>query len=128
MKKALLLLVIPFGLSLSASAQTQPNPEYYQPTKLQEAPGSQAEEYVQVLLTPTDWGKSYKVRLEFGDRIVSINQYLKTDAKEERSFPTTVAVMNLMNEQGWEFLNFIPDTDGKFDYRRFLMKRKIVKA
>lgn len=128
MRKIAALLCIVSGLSLTVSAQTQPNPEYHQPTAPQEARGTQTEEYVQVFLTPIDWGKSYKVRLEFGDRITDIHQYLKSSTKEGRVFPTTVAVMNLLNEYGWEFVSFIPDSEGKTTPERFLMKRKLVKA
>ena len=55
-----------------------------------------------------------------------IEKYLKSETKKERAYPTTVAVMNALNEMGWEFVHFIPDAEGKLDRDRFLMKRKIV--
>ncbi|WP_439882119.1 hypothetical protein ACSX1A_02935 [Pontibacter sp. MBLB2868] len=128
MKKATTLLSIALGLSLSASAQTPQQTEYYKLSSSDKVSVAQSEEYLQVSLAPTDWGKNYKARLEFADKTISIEEYIKSETKKERTYPTAVAVMNALNEMGWEFAGYIPDSEGRTAPERFLMKRKIVKA
>ena len=61
MKKTFTLSLI--GLALSLAAQAQDQPEYYKPTEYRQATGNPSEEYVEVRLSPTDWGRNYNVLL-----------------------------------------------------------------
>ena len=128
MKKMITLSLAGIALCIATQAQVQQQTEYYKPATATKSNGSATEEYVQVELSPTDWGKNYKAKLEFADKTMTIEEYLQKDLKNKHEYPTTVAVMNALNQLGWEFVNYIPDAEGKLDRHRFLMKRKLVRA
>lgn len=126
MKKTIILSLVSLALSMSAHAQDQP--EYHKAASTRQASATATEEYMLVSLSATNWGKSYKAELEFADKTMSIEEYIKTDTKKKHEYPTTVAVMNALNQLGWEFVNYIPDAEGKLDRDHFLMRRKLIGA
>ena len=119
MKKAFTLLLLASSLSFNVQAQEQ----HVTQTQAQH----HTEEYLSVTIYGNLLRKKLEVHLDSGEG-ESPKNYIRNANGEKQEFASVIAVMNHLNAQGWEFINFIPDTDGKSDYRRFLMKRKVVKA
>ncbi|MEJ8804497.1 hypothetical protein [Pontibacter sp. H249] len=116
MKKAFTLMLLASSLSFTAQAQEHPVTQ----AQVQNYP----EEYLNVVVYGNTLRKKLEVQLDAGEG-ESPKNYIRDADGKKREFASVVAVMNYLNTQGWEFVEYTPDSDGKHDYRRFLMKRHV---
>ncbi|ARS34749.1 hypothetical protein [Pontibacter actiniarum] len=115
MKQTLVLLLLAFGLNLTAQAQGQAPAE---------PPGqvnSQTYEYVKVFVQSKLIRNGYTANLING-RSDDGNSIVDATGKTQE-FSSTEAILNHLGSQGWEFVAYVPDDEGKLSPRRYLMRR-----
>ncbi|HEY4650769.1 MAG TPA: hypothetical protein VIG72_05110 [Pontibacter sp.] len=113
MKKIIVLLAVLCCTYSSLLARQQPK---------QQGTAITTVEYVRVHISPFLLRKNYTAHLSYGWGNHTSDHI--TDASGKKmEFPNPTGVLNYMGSQGWEFVAYIPDDDGKLSDRVFLMKR-----
>ncbi|NEM97643.1 hypothetical protein [Pontibacter burrus] len=111
----LLLLIIGLGFSISNFAQAQTNTQTTSVSPV---------EYVRVQVSPFLLRKNYTAYLNFG-RADGTSDHIKDASGNKIEFSAPTGVLNYLGTQGWEFVAYIPDDDGKLSDRIFLMCRSV---
>lgn len=111
----LLLLIIGLGYSINNFAQAQTNTQNTSVSPV---------EYARVQVSPFLLRKNYTAYLNYG-RADGTSDHIKDATGNKLEFSTPTGVMNYLGTQGWEFVAFIPDDDGKLSDRVFLMRRPV---
>ncbi|WP_162428538.1 hypothetical protein [Pontibacter pudoricolor] len=118
MKKICTLLLLIVGSFSLVLAQEQPAPQLTKATTV---------EYVSVSVRSFLVRKNYVAYLNYGDSDARSN-HIMDKTGEKREFTNPMGVLKYMASEGWQFVAFIPDDDGKITDRAFLMKRELPAA
>ncbi|MBB6610672.1 hypothetical protein H7F15_06460 [Pontibacter sp. Tf4] len=117
MIKMFILPALLFCTYISAAAQ--------QPVATAQTTANTTIEYVRVQVSAFLLRKNYTAYLTYGSGENTEKQI--TDASGKKlEFVSVTGVLNYMGKQGWEFVAYIPDDDGKISDRLFLMKRTLL--
>ncbi|MBJ6119585.1 hypothetical protein JAO76_15350 [Pontibacter sp. BT310] len=116
MKKIYTLLLLILGSYTMTLAQQQPASQFVKATTV--------EEYVRVSVRSFLVRKNYTAYLNYGDADKR-NGHITDKPGEKREFFTPMGVLTYMAKEGWQFVAFIPDDDGKITDQAFLMKREL---
>ncbi len=114
MKKAFLLLLLICSSISVAFAQQQ--------TPTATVSINQNTEYVSVSVRSFLIRKNYSAYLNYGDGDSRSGNILDASG-EKREFTNSMGVLKYLSQQGWQFVAYIPDDEGKISEDRFLMKR-----
>jgi hypothetical protein len=115
MKKIYTLLLLMLGSYTMALAQQPASPLAKTTTTV---------EYVSVSVRSFLVRKNYTAYLNYGDADKR-NGHITDQPGEKREFFTPMGVVKYMANEGWQFVAFIPDDDGKITDKYFLMKREL---